>query len=315
MKSKPKKILDATIYLYENHCSLTEAAKIFGTDRHCLPLEDYQNYTVIKDDKCYWFTEEELQIVDYWVNNPSITFTELKRKFGKPGKADTLKKWLEVLGYPTDRHYQIQYNRNAFNEIKTEEDAYWLGFILADGYINEERNLLQIKLAEKDHDHLVKFLKYMQYEDIENNIKSDVGGAYTKDNICHVVKVNGEQLVNNLKQYGLFQAKSGKEIPYKCSTVDLEKAYIRGIIDGDGYLRTTQDGFGIVGSYEVLEYIKNFINENVTDMNNISINEHGMIYKLATSGINKTSTIMNYFYKDAKIYLDRKYSIFEEKYN
>ena len=30
---------------------------------------------------------------------------------------------------------KYNYNKNAFNEIVTEEDAYWLGFLLADGYI------------------------------------------------------------------------------------------------------------------------------------------------------------------------------------
>lgn len=31
---------------------------------------------------------------------------------------------------------QYTYNKNAFNIIETEEDAYWLGFILADGYVS-----------------------------------------------------------------------------------------------------------------------------------------------------------------------------------
>lgn len=287
---------------------------MFQVDRHTIPVENYEYYTIEKDDRCYWFDKEELEIVEYWDNNPTIDFTELKKKFGKPSKRETLKRWLNILGYSTDRHYQIQYNRNAFEKIETEEEAYWLGFILADGYINEERKLLQIKLAEKDKKHLKKFLQFLQFQDIENNIKTDIGGAYTRDNKCCVVKINGEQLIKNLNQFNLFQAKSTKEVPCVLNNKTLEKAYIRGIIDGDGYLRTTQNGFGIVGSYEVLEYIKNYIHNNICDMSNVSIVEHGTIYKLAVNGINKTSKIINYFYKDANIYLDRKYSIFKEKY-
>lgn len=316
MKSKNKQLIEASEYIFQNPTiSKTQVASIFKVDRHSIPVKDFEKYIFEKDNKCYYFTNEELKIVQYWNDNPNISFNELKRKFNQPSKIETLKRWLEILGYSTERHYQIQYNRNAFKNIETEEDAYWLGFLLADGYISEDRWLIQLKLAEKDTEHLKKFLKYLQYQDIDNNIKTDIGGAYTRDNKCSVVKINGEQIVKNLQQYNLFQRKSGKEIPYKCKSVDLEKSYIRGIIDGDGFLRTTQDGFGIVGSYEVLKYVKDFIQNNIYDVENNSIIEHGNIYKFEIHGINKTSTILQYFYKNANIYLDRKYSIFEQKYN
>lgn len=207
------------------------------------------------------------------------------------------------------------YNYNAFNTVETEEDAYWLGFILADGYVsnaNLAKPYLQIKLTNRDRDHLVKFITYMGYQ-TEDIIKDCVGGAYTKDNPCNVVKISNRQISKNLEQYGLSGAKSGKEKPYKCNTIELEKAYIRGIIDGDGYIRTTQEGFGIVGSYETLSYIKDFIQENIADVSNNHIVEHGVIYKFALSSQEKTYKILHYFYNDAKIYLDRKYKLYLDK--
>lgn len=53
---------------------------------------------------------------------------------------------------------RYNYNKNAFNEIKTEEDAYWLGFLLADGYISGENDkpFIQIKLGVKDYSQLEK---------------------------------------------------------------------------------------------------------------------------------------------------------------
>lgn len=50
------------------------------------------------------------------------------------------------------------YNKNAFATIETEEDAYWLGFILADGYVSgpDKPAYLQIKLGIKDYAHLQK---------------------------------------------------------------------------------------------------------------------------------------------------------------
>lgn len=315
MKSKSKNLIEASRYITEHPGeSISSIAAKFKIDRHSLPVKDFEKYIDGADNRAYYFSPTELEIIAYWQEHPNINFPELKQIFGQPSKLDTLTRWLRALGLSTERHYQISYNRNAFSEIQTEEDAYWLGFLLADGYISTDRNLVQIKLGEKDIEHLKKFLKYLDYSDIDKHIKKGAGGAYTKDNVCVVVKVNGEQIVQNLVNYGLFQAKSGKEIPYKCSSVELEKAYIRGIIDGDGYLRTTEDGFGVVGSYEVVNYIKEYIHTNICDMSNVNITPHGEIFKLATNGINKTSLIISHFYKNATIYLDRKYSIYQEKY-
>ena len=87
---------------------------------------------------------------------------------------------------------------------------------------------------------------------IINCTKQTTGGAYTKDNICFVIKISCKQISDNLKKYGLSGAKSKIEIPYKLNDINLEKHYIRGIIDGDGWIRNTQSGFGVCGSYDTL---------------------------------------------------------------
>ena len=93
---------------------------------------------------------------------------------------------------------------------------------------------------------------------------------------------------------------------------ELEKHYIRGIIDGDGWLRETQAGFGICGSYEVMSYIKDYIHNNIVNVENNNITKHGSIYKFELSSKIKTELILNYFYKDANIYLERKFNIFKQ---
>ena len=44
---------------------------------------------------------------------------------------------MDILGktYTTGPLKKYHYDRNKFKEIVTEEDAYWLGFITADGCI------------------------------------------------------------------------------------------------------------------------------------------------------------------------------------
>jgi hypothetical protein len=55
----------------------------------------------------------------------------------------------------------IEYNRHIFDVIDTPEKAYWLGFIIADGYLNDNKNMLRIKLGNKDKCHLEKFIKFL----------------------------------------------------------------------------------------------------------------------------------------------------------
>lgn len=68
---------------------------------------------------------------------------------------------------------KFYYNKDFFQEINTEEKAYWLGFLYADGCINKiYRNNklksmnLEIGLCHKDEQHLQKFLN-----SIESNIE------------------------------------------------------------------------------------------------------------------------------------------------
>ena len=48
----------------------------------------------------------------------------------------------------------VNYNRHIFDNIDNEEKAYWLGFIVADGYLNLDKHMLRIKLGNKDKQHL-----------------------------------------------------------------------------------------------------------------------------------------------------------------
>ena len=51
----------------------------------------------------------------------------------------------------------IKINKNFFNKIDTEEKAYFLGFLYADGYNNTDRNSVALSLKEDDKEILEKY--------------------------------------------------------------------------------------------------------------------------------------------------------------
>ncbi len=58
------------------------------------------------------------------------------------------------------RKYQL--NEDVFSTIDNEENAYWLGFLCADGNVSNSTNCIEIGLQEKDLDHLKKLQRFFQ---------------------------------------------------------------------------------------------------------------------------------------------------------
>lgn len=329
MEKISKNLQAALYYITQNPTkSFTEVGKMFQTNRHAISKylkekKDFTKFTIVDASQqnlkdLYYFSAEELEGIEYYLANHEKTYNSIRKQFPcLPVEKESLKRQLEILGYETfiKEAKRYHYNKNAFELIKTEEDAYWLGFITADGCI-VQNNRLAINLAQKDEEHLIKFCKYLSMPDneIHDIIKHSTGGSYTQDNPISCLNICSVQLVKNLKDKNIFPAKSGKEIPYICESKELEKAYIRGLIDGDGYIRSTQSGMGIVGSFEICEYVQNFINDNIYDISKNHIRQHGTIWKLELSNQKATKEILYTLYNNATIFLDRKFKLFQDLY-
>lgn len=147
------------------------------------------------------------------------------------------KKWfLFCKGHGQKLH---QFNRHTFENITTEEDAYWLGFFIADGFV-KNKGTFGFCLGQKDLSHLEKFKKYInstQPITITKN-KKYVRLEISDKNYCEKI----------LSQYGLVQGTSyGISLPY--IGVNLMNHLIRGIFDGDGWVTSYKGrlSFGITG--------------------------------------------------------------------
>lgn len=305
MKKISKSLYDACqFYKFHPQESITNIANMFKVDRHSISkhLYDYKNYIYKKDDCYYLLTEQELAPVIYFLQHPNEPMVSITKLFKT--KSDTIKRRLEVIGQQYQKRTKRKYNRSIFKELDTEEKAYWLGFILADGYINQDRNFLKIKLMQADENHLQKFCNFIGQQD--NIIKHDVGGAHTKDNICSFIQFDSKELVTDLIKYNLRQGKSGKEQPVEMPNENMEKAYLRGMIDGDGHI---EDGyFKYVGSLESCQYMKNKFSKWYNFKSNKKyIYEHGTIYSFEIRSKEINSILKDIY--NSNIYLDRKYQI------
>lgn len=198
--------------------------------------------------------------------------------------------WGEYIGR---EYYKV--NHNFFSIIDTEEKAYWLGFIMADGCVYN--NLLIIALKKTEINHLKKLL---------NNLDSN-HKVYIRETRV-IVQISSPQIVADLAKYGVIPKKSLVLEPEINMIPDnLIHHFWRGVIDGDGTVAIRTDGppyIHICGTTYMCYGFKEWCLQYCNSRANVLPTEN--IFRYAIVGKN-SKIIISKLYKDATVYLDRKY--------
>ena len=212
-----------------------------------------------------------------------------------------------------------------FDKIDTEDKAYFLGLLCADGCVDKKYISFAIALQSEDMYILQKFCEIIKstrpigvYK-VKNGERKD--SAY--------MKVFSERLAKNLKKLGCINKKSlklkfptSKQVPIK-----LLRHFIRGYFDGDGHISIKKKlirgyicpkgQFSIVSTFDFCQALSDFIDRKIgirftvrKDGRNNSITS--TIY---SGGMKNIVILMDWLYKGATIYLKRKHNSFIEMKN
>jgi AraC-like DNA-binding protein len=305
-----KKLKEAIEYLREHpNMSMTKVADMFGCNRHTLAKHrdvDLSKITFEDEENYYLFEDHEKKALQAY--SDGMILTEIQKEFGVSKR--TIHRWRERFTNIPLRvvHQKRIFDRNKFNDIETEADAYWLGFLLADGYVNEERWTVTLKLGLKDYSHLEKFIDFLEGENLE--INKDKGGF---GQTVVLVVLHSRTIVDNLIKQGVFQGKSGKEKPNLNIPPALYKHYLRGLVDGDGCLTSGEKRvIDLVGSEEIVTFFRDYVNENIIPLDlekHSYIYEHGKIKRFTCAREEVVEEVFRFLYEDANVYLTRKYEI------
>lgn len=188
-------------------------------------------------------------------------------------------------------------NSNIFNVIDTEDKAYWLGFLYADGCVSDKNNI-ELTLKLSDEKHIQKFKEFLSF-----------CGKIYKDNYRVRLCFKDMNIGENLKSLGCVPRKSliltfpnNNQVPYY-----LINHFIRGYFDGDGSINDPKKcsmGISMIGTksflYSVLE---NYNIEPNMSVKNSKGSEHVFQFQLTGK---KARIILREIYKNATIFLDRK---------
>ena len=211
--------------------------------------------------------------------------------------------------------YSVKYNRSKANHVNekyfanidTANKAYFLGFITADGNMYQKDNgklQFSIKIKSTDKDILYKFADEIEFPkdkiiEREENRK----GSITK---CAEIKIYNQEFCSYLIKLGIVPRKTGKEYMPNIKE-EFKKDFIRGFIDGDGWI--SKDGFQIgfgSSSLKLIESIRDYILEAL-DIDLTIYND--LIYTVKSYKRKNIYQILKHFYYEGCMSLDRKYNL------
>jgi DNA-binding transcriptional regulator WhiA len=132
----------------------------------------------------------------------------------------------------SSRTYSV--DKLFFTDINTNEKAYWLGFLLADGHLDRKRNYIRLELQRQDEDHIRQFVK-----DVGSNapIKQVTHKKKNSDKEypSSMVSVCSSDLCHNLIDYGFLDFKNGISTRIVNSIhEEFLPSFLRGWFDADG---------------------------------------------------------------------------------
>ena len=122
--------------------------------------------------------------------------------------------------------------------IETEEDAYWFGFLCADGSLQSSGHLkdgsryfsgVACQLARKDEQHLIKMQTWFTQKGYKVSLKQIMSGKYPASRL----RVNSVELAKSFVSLG-WSGNKTKTINRPPLDATLISHFYRGLFDGDG---------------------------------------------------------------------------------
>lgn len=281
------------------------------------------------DNTARRFTDEEIIRIynkDYIGKHMGIP--SLKKEY----KYDFYDKFRQLgLTIRTNQEKNRRYycDSDFFEIIDSEEKAYWLGFLYADGYISRPSantsGILRvgISLKDDDADHLEKFVKALNSN--APVCHYEVKQGYNPGSMyCRVILADNK-LAHDLISHGCVEKKSNIIEPPMGVPEELERHFIRGFMDGNGSIKKSKtrnsiDAYDI--SFTSTDTLLKWIMHHL--INHGILKREYPLYKrkpehivssFEFGGNNLTKKYLDYIYKDATVWLNRKHDRYCELCN
>jgi hypothetical protein len=255
--------------------------------------------------------EQEEKIVDMYVNK-HISTPKIGEEFGCSYNkiCKVLNKYNIKRNYSSNRKYTL--NETYFDNIDTPNKAYILGLMCADGCNFPPKGTAYISLQESDRELLEKIRKEIgstkELVVIDNSNRHDHGYSY--NNMC-TLNMYSRHICDSLTKLGVVRNKSlCLEFPEIDSS--LHRHLLRGYFDGDGsvyrYYQKNKTTLTFTSTENFCKKIKEIVETELGIYCGIyDASNHNGITKVASLSGTSAMKLLDWMYKDADLYMERKY--------
>ena len=215
--------------------------------------------------------------------------------------------------------YCAPWNERYFQDIDTERKAYFLGYLMADGNVTIRHNsqpAISLEIHEKDK-HILDVLK----EELQTNNSVSLS---CKGRTTYTLRVHSNLMARDLAKYGIVPHKTGiEQIPVSLLKEEFIQHFIRGFFDGDGWFSISYYGncpkmaIGFAKNITMLTDIRNYLHKKL-GVTLVKVHEYNDLTKgylgygmLMFTKRQNVLDIGNFMYKNATIFLDRKYEVYK----
>lgn len=262
-------------------------------------------------------SKNTLDVIEKWIEMYSngMSLTDIAIEFNV--NRNTVSKHLKQNGIYIDR-YTYHFNEHYFDNIDSQEKAYIMGMLWADGHNCVSKGSIILELQEADVDLLEKINRLTENERPLRKQNLHLKNDNWKDQYKLVLQ--SKYTSNILESYGMVQGKSLVLTFPNWLNPTLYAHFIRGYFDGDGCISLQSSNknrsayIGIVGTKMLLESVADIIKNNIGVDVHISKDKRAKepIRILHCSVRNDVVNILNWLYKDSTIYMQRKYVKYQQ---
>lgn len=212
-------------------------------------------------------------------------------------------------GAEVKKHYnKYEIDHKYFNKIDTEDKAYFLGFITADGFVNG--NSLCIEINSKDREIIELFRqKAKSNHPIYERTRSHKSG--NKSNMVSI-SISSKEITASLAAVGISRNKTFTidwEIITANMPPDLIRHFIRGYFDGDGWFVRKRFTYGFVcGSEKFMRGLANYLSLLGCLANNYRKIDSN-IFQISVNGRLKFLNFHKLIYNNCSCFLGRKHNM------